>query len=311
MEDSRAGSETSKVFYKFRGHRSSEDLARTLRIISDGEIYAAKAAELNDPSEGWFMMAHGSKDDIETSKVIQNQIRVVSMCRFYSNALLWSYYADAYSGVCLAISFPEEEPESVIYNGLDDNIWADRYQHGHAGAAKRHARRKLDYWKHEVEYRIIKVTDLEDDIVFVPCKVQGALFGANTPPEARAAIEEAGKVADANFFTDTVRLDQGWSHACLGAGLGVRPCGDINSHSWLIDGAGPLSGFRRNSNKCFKCGEADFGNGRSGSFLEEHLLKDLDCPDYYYEENTVLLCPNCHRKAHLDPNYLNMLRPKS
>ena len=55
--------------------------------------------------------------------------------------------------------FLEEEPESVIYNGLDDNIWADRYQHGHAGAAKRHARRKLDYWKHEVEYRIIKVTD--------------------------------------------------------------------------------------------------------------------------------------------------------
>jgi hypothetical protein len=99
MEDSRAGSETSKVFYKFRGHRSSEDLARTLRIIADGKIYAAKPAELNDLSEGWFMMAHDSKDDLETAKVIQEQIRVVSLCRFYSNALLWSYYADGYSGV--------------------------------------------------------------------------------------------------------------------------------------------------------------------------------------------------------------------
>ena len=300
-----------QVFYKFRSHRSSEDLARTLSIISDGRIYAAGLAELNDPSEGWFMMAHDCEDDIETSRVIREQIRVVSLCRFYSNALLWSYYADAFSGVCLAISFPEDKPESVIYNGMDDDIWPDRHAYGHVGAACRQARRKLDYWQHEIEYRVIKVADSEADTVFASCMVHGALFGSNTSPDVKALVEKAGKAVNSDFFTDTVRLNQGWSHAYLGAGLGVRPCGDINSHGWLIDGAGPLSGFRRNSNKCFKCGEADFGNGRSGSFLEEHLLKDLDCPDYYYEENTVLLCPNCHRKAHLDPNYLTTLRPKS
>ncbi len=152
------------------------------------------------------MIAHGSEDDIETFAVIQKQIRVVSLCRFYSNALLWSYYADAYSGVCLALSFSDAAPEAVVYNGLDDNIWADRQMHGHIGAARHHAVRKLDYWKHEVEYRIIKVAEKEDEKIFVPCKVHGALFGNNTPPEVRTAIEEAGKAASADFFTDVVQI---------------------------------------------------------------------------------------------------------
>lgn len=297
----------SRVFYKFRSHRTSEDLARTLRIISEGKIYAAKPAELNDPSEGWFMMAHGSEEDMETARVIEEQIRVVSVCRFYSNALLWSYYADAYTGVCLALSFPNDDPESVIYNGLDDNIWADRHIHGHTGAAQRHARRKLDYWKHEVEYRIIKVADSEKNQIFVPCTVRGVLFGANTPPEVKAAIEESGQRANANFHTDVVELQQGLSHPCLKSGLGVRPT-KLNDPWWLNDGAGPLTS-RPQKSKCHHCGAPEIGDAGKGFFLEEHLLKGVDIPNYYSEKNTILLCPNCHRKAHLGKQYLEQIDP--
>jgi hypothetical protein len=37
----------SNVFYKFRSHRSSEDLARTLSIITDRQIYAPSLKKLN------------------------------------------------------------------------------------------------------------------------------------------------------------------------------------------------------------------------------------------------------------------------
>ena len=246
------------------------------------------------------MMAHGNQEDIKTSRVMQTQIRVVSLCRFYSNALLWSYYADAFSGVCLAVSFPEDEPENVIYNGLNDTIYADRHAHGDIGAAKRHARRKLDYWKHEVECRVIKVADSEDNKIFVPCVIHGALFGANTPPEVMASIQENGKSVNPNFFTDVVELSQGLSHPCLGSGLGVRPT-KMNDPWWLNDGAGPF--WRPAENICSKCGEAETGDAINGFLLEEHLLYGVDMPNYYAEENTILLCPSCHRKAHLDPSY--------
>ena len=129
----------SNVFYKFRSHRSSEDLARTLSIITDGQIYAPSLKKLNDPSEGFFLKVHGCEADIETQRAIDN-LRVVSLCRLYS-----------------------------------------------------------------------------------------------------------------------------------------RPAGDT----------------------CSKCGENDRGNGSIGFYLEEHLTVGLDVPNYYAEENTILLCPNCHRKEHL------------
>lgn len=287
----------NRVFYKFRSHRNGEDLARTLRIISEGQIYAAKFRELNDPAEGDFMMADGSAADLITAKVLHTQIRVVSLCRFYSNALLWSYYADSYSGVCLAISFSDDHrPESVIYNALHDSIVPDRYAHGHAGAAIRHARRKLDYWKHELEYRVFKLANSEEDKLFVPCSVHGALFGVNTPKEVRAAIEDAGKSVNPDFFTDEVELSAGSSHPCLGAGLGVHPR-TRNNPWWLNDGGGPFS--RPNTNECFECKAPEIGNTQNGFFLEQHLLKEVDAFDYKREANTILLCPSCHRKAHL------------
>lgn len=287
-----------KVFYKFRSHRSSVDLSRTLHIISEGKIYAAKLNELNDPSEGWFMRVDGCVEDKRIAKIIQNQIRVVSLCRLYSNALLWSYYADGYSGVCLAMSFPEDEPESVNYNGLNDTIYEDRHTYDHLGAAQRHSIRKLDYWKHEVEYRIIRVANSVDDTIYVPCIVHGALFGINTPPEVKASIEEAGKVVNADFFTDVVQLEQGLSHPCLKSGLGVRPS-RMNDPWWLNDGAGPLT-IRPSESKCHHCEAPETGDALNGFFLEEHLPKGVDVPNYYAEQNTILLCPNCHRKAHLN-----------
>ncbi|WPJ97146.1 hypothetical protein SH580_05420 [Coraliomargarita algicola] len=295
----------NRVFYKFRSHRNGEDLARTLRIISEGQIYATKFRELNDPAEGDFKMADGSAADLETRKVLHTQIRVVSLCRFYSNALLWSYYADSYSGVCLAISFPDDhQPESVIYNALHDSIVPDRYAYGHAEAAKRHARRKLDYWKHELEYRVIKLANSEEDKLFVPCTVHGALFGVNTPKEDRSAIEDAGKSVNPDFFTDEVELSAGFSHPCLGTGLGAHPRAR-NNPWWLSDGGGPL--FRTDTNKCFKCDAPEIGDLKNGYFLEEHLLKEVDAPDYKLKANTILLCPSCHRKAHIDRDFLRHL----
>lgn len=288
----------SNVFYKFRSHRSSEDLARTLSIITDGQIYAPSLKKLNDPSEGFFLKAHGCDADIETQRAIDN-LRVVSLCRFYSNALLWSYYADSYTGVCLALSFAEADaPKRVFYCGpFDSNIDTDRKIIGHDYAAAQHARKKLDYWKHEIEYRVIKIAEPDGGETYVPCTVEGVLFGKDTPENVKKCIKSAGENVNPKFLVDVVKLHPGFSHPCLGAGLGVR-ANEANTPAWLNDGSGPLTS-RPSGATCFKCGEKDRGNGSIGYYLEEHLTVGLDEPNYYAEENMKLLCPNCHRKEHL------------
>jgi hypothetical protein len=292
----------NRVFYKFRRHQNSEDLARTLNILAEQKIYAAKLNELNDPCEGNFSMVSGCDDDRITDEVLRNNIRIVSLCRFYSNALLWSYYAEAYSGVCIALSFPEDQPEPVIYGSPYHEIAIDRDKTGNAGVAQRHARRKLGYWKHEVEYRIIKLAESTNEKLFIPCKVEGVLFGDRTPKDVISAIKHTGKTADTNFFSDTVHIDPGWNHPCLGSGLGVRASMQ-NKPSWLNDGANPLTA-RPQEDYCKVCNEPDRGDSHDGFLLEEHLLKSVDDPTYYHEEHTILLCPNCHRKAHLNPGWL-------
>ena len=288
----------SNVFYKFRSHRSSEDLARTLSIITDEEIYAPSLKKLNDPSEGFFLKVHGCEADIETQRAIEN-LRVVSLCRLYSNALLWSYYADSYKGVCLALSFSEADaPKRVIYSGqFDSSIVENRDNNRHDYAAAEHARKKLDYWKHEIEYRVIKTAEPDGRETYVRCTVEGVLFGIGTPEDVIKCIKKIGKKKNSNFFTDVVKLYSGYSHPCLGTGLGVR-ANEAKTPAWLNDGAGPLTS-RPAGDTCSKCGENDRGNGSIGYYLEEHLTVGLDVPNYYAEENTILLCPNCHRKEHL------------
>ena len=253
----------SNVFYKFRSHRISEDLARTLSIITDGQIYAPCLKKLNDPSEGFFLKVPGCEADIETQRAIDN-LRVVSLCRFYSNALLWSYYADSYSGVCLALSFAEADaPKRVIYSGLfDSSIVKNRDNNRYDHAAAEHARKKLDYWKHEIEYRVIKTAKPDGGETYVPCTVAGVLFGKDTPADVKKCIKKAGESVNPNFFTDVVKLHPGFSHQCLGTGLGVR-ANDANTPAWLNDGAGPLT-TRPAGDTCFKCGEKERGGGAAG-----------------------------------------------
>ena len=196
----------SNVFYKFRSHRSSEDLARTLSIITDGQIYAPSLKKLNDPSEGFFLKVHGCEADIGTQRAIDN-LRVVSLCRLYSNALLWSYYADSYKGVCLALSFAEADaPKRVIYSGpFDSSIVENRDNNRHDYAAAEHARKKLGYWKHEIEYRVIKTAEPNGGETYVPCTVEGVLFGKDTPEDVKKCIKRAGESINPNFFADVVK----------------------------------------------------------------------------------------------------------
>jgi len=201
----------SNVFYKFRSHRSSEDLARTLSIITDGQIYAPSLKKLNDPSEGFFLKAHGCDADIETQRAIDN-LRVVSLCRLYSNALLWSYYADSYKGVCLALSFAEADaPKRVIYSGpfgssIVENRDNNRYDH----AAAEHARKKLDYWKHEIEYRVIKIAEPDGSETYVPCTVEGVLFGKDTPENVKKMHQKRWRERKSKFFCGCSKAASGF-----------------------------------------------------------------------------------------------------
>ena len=285
------------IIYKFKSLRSCTEKKHFLDIIENERCFCSKWENLNDPLEGYFSVYERTR----FSKAIvngKNQIRVCSFARYYSNPLLWSYYADGFKGVCIAVEFKGKDStfiESVKYESeipefndseheqnIPDSI-ADKL-------AKKALTTKLSYWKHESEIRALAKFEKSDNDSHINCKIKGVLHSEFIDEKILNKIKKISR--EKNFEVINVRLDSdGNSHQCDGAVNGVRLI-SVPIKGWKHNGSGPLSGWVHPSKHCQLCCESDRIK------LEHHYIKPIQEGGNPSPENTALLCANCHKIQH-------------
>lgn len=284
------------VVYKFKALSTSKQRMHVFDIIDNERCYLAKWQELNDPLEGYFRYYENQFGEAIASH--KEQYRVCSFSRFYSNSLLWSYYAEGFTGLCLVVSVEDRFMDSVIYDS-DIPEFDDLGDKNISELAKIALRTKLSYWKHESEVRaIVPASELEEG-QYLKCKLVAVLFGEKIDPKIKVKIER--RSLD-RFDTDTVRiLPEMPAHTCDAVTTGVRP-NTLLQKGWVHVGAGPLSGWSHPHRACQICDEKD------PQKLEHHYIRPLSEGGLPSPQNTANLCANCHKLEHcFDENRIKLL----
>lgn len=198
-----------KAVYKFKGiDNNKESFERIIDIIKNNRIYAPTRSEVNDPFEGALIRTEygyaGNWNHIarkEISKITSRELdkfRFLSLSSKANRPQLWAYYANNFSGVCLAYStnksfenysnilYLNEEQRNrictVINNPDKDEINL---------IAKYNLLLKADDWIKEDEVRIIIKED-EKYINFDDDELIGIIIGHNIEEKyINIIIEEA------------------------------------------------------------------------------------------------------------------------
>lgn len=141
--------------YKYKSLSNFEHVAD---IFCNKRFYAAQFFDLNDPMEGMFHAAKGTKraylDRIREGK---RNLRICSFSKEFRNLLLWAHYADGFRGICIEVDlaeWPEHEVAEVKYRPhrlIFDNNQA-QYAEFWPNAV---LREKNTAWKYEQEVRVL------------------------------------------------------------------------------------------------------------------------------------------------------------
>jgi hypothetical protein len=158
------------TLYKFRDFSNIE---RTLDILVNSRMYAAKFTTLNDPMEGHYRYAPGALTHEETEAIFsqKSEYGILSLSESYNNLLLWSYYAASNTGIAIGVEVCDEQSDITKIRYVKE-VKVLRHT---ANTAKGILSRKINLWAHEKEHRVFKRGD-----PFVKVHVREVIFGLQT-----------------------------------------------------------------------------------------------------------------------------------
>lgn len=181
---------SKKVFYKYRDFNNRKFIKD---IFQNQRLFASDFKPLNDPMEGIYDLDEHKSLNQEISNIItdirndKHNLRILSLCNNPFNPLMWSYYSDGSAGFVIGFEM-EAEPLKVEYvDKLDFDL---DLQQDSMNLAKAILNRKLSYWKHEQEYRVIEKKDPSDQLTFIPIKPKKLIFGLNTSEEDKVWLTD-------------------------------------------------------------------------------------------------------------------------
>lgn len=136
--------------YKFRPLQDEKDFERAKHILETNHFWCSKFSELNDPMEGVFLIAADAKSRI--SEIFGEKERY-NFCAFagekgFENPLMWGYYANGFKGIAIEIEIARSEVEKIEYSPSIPSVEGPT-------DIKAILTTKLEYWKHEDEYRFL------------------------------------------------------------------------------------------------------------------------------------------------------------
>jgi hypothetical protein len=171
------------VLYKYRG---LSNLQYALDIFVNSRMHAAKFTELNDPMEGIYTYQADQLSPEARKSVLHKKTsnRILSLSETPYDMLMWTYYAEAHSGMVVGIEITENDASVQPVNYVDD-LHIDTEC---ADIARGILVKKLKVWRHEREQRaFIHNKD------FIQIAVHEIIFGLKTNPETAEFIEKVAR----------------------------------------------------------------------------------------------------------------------
>lgn len=209
-----ADSETMTL-YKFR---SFNPLDHALDILANQRFYCAPIHMLNDPMEGVFLTAYSSapsKGEISAPEVsalrppelvVEHRVgaenapgnqRVCCFSATREDLRLWSYYADGFRGIAIAVELARRDIVEVDYVPALPKI---EYLLGCLPVNEYVLATKLDCWAHEQEYRFLT----DEAHLSVPGAISRIYLGGRVSP---LNAELVRRCAPANVEIVRTRVD--------------------------------------------------------------------------------------------------------
>ena len=155
----------SKIFpFTLYRYRSSNNFANYIEDYLQGKIHFSPWREVNDPMEGYFIY-YPQYDSIANLIEEKGKFKICCFSKSYSNYLLWSYYAQGHSGVCIEYEV-KELPQNVIKKCVKyrksiptfDSAKTDKEQ------AIDCLTQKLTFWRKEEEIRLLLYDSPDPDV---------------------------------------------------------------------------------------------------------------------------------------------------
>ena len=193
-----------KRLYKYRSlSGSSRD--RTIKSISENEVYFASRSQFNDPLDCKLKVHSLSTQEQAEIDSTLDATGMFCLSEVNDNPLMWSYYADSHKGVCIEYSTSENQ---LFGCDLTPVHYAKSYpklssaDYPDSAYVRKYLSTKSDHWEHEREWRIIydklgvQIAPPEDlTAVILGCEVSsddlGQILQAVNNRSERTAVHQA------------------------------------------------------------------------------------------------------------------------
>lgn len=187
------------ILYKYK---ALEVFHQATDLLLKQRIYCPKPSQLNDPLEGFLGVSHPEnpkavtfQDQFEhhasywlAADEILNRYRVCSFSGSPDHPLMWSYYGNGHSGICLELDVSEFENEIFPVEYVDDLSIIDQ------SSPKSLLRYKLVHWRHENEYRLI--IGPENKGKYIKANIKSVIVGSNLREEYIMQLFEICKLME-------------------------------------------------------------------------------------------------------------------
>jgi hypothetical protein len=174
------------ILYKYK---ALEAFHQTTDLLLMQRLYCPKLSELNDPLEGFLGVSHPEDPKALTlddkfahhasfwfaADELLNRYRICSFSGSPDNPLMWSYYGNGHSGICLQLDLSDFKDEIIKVEYVDDLSIIDQ------SSIKSLLRYKLVHWKHEDEYRLILGPESKGK--YIKAAIKSVIIGGNLREE--------------------------------------------------------------------------------------------------------------------------------
>lgn len=183
------------TYYKYR---TLDNLMFVLDILMNERLFAAPFRSLNDPMEGRYVYKRTELDEMVRKEVRENKsnLSVLSLSSTKTNPLMWAYYAFGHQGIAIGVTLKEDNAEPVQYKpnlkmlSEELHLSSPGSEENLKKLSRKILTRKLDYWQHEQEYRVLKEMNNSVNGAFVPVEIKEFIFGEKIDKDAKTLLRK-------------------------------------------------------------------------------------------------------------------------